>query len=86
MIPLISNPVAYYREMGFTSLDSIVYSTALIGSVGGLLGIAQGIRFGKFNQIVAFGIMTVGSLYGAKKGLDIANKNYRPLRKGQKFI
>ena len=32
----ISNPVAYYREMGFTSLDSIVYSTALIGSVGGL--------------------------------------------------
>jgi len=76
VIPLISNPVAYYKEMGFTSLDSIVYSTALVGSVGGLLGIAQGIRFGKFNQIVAFGIMTVGSLYGAKKGLDIANKNY----------
>tara|TARA_E500000331_G_scaffold357696_1_gene420432 strand:+ start:2442 stop:2663 length:222 start_codon:yes stop_codon:yes gene_type:complete len=73
---MITGPVAYYKEMGFTSLDSIVYSTALIGSLGGLLGIAQGIRFGKFNQIVAFGIMTCGSLYGAKKGLDIANLNY----------
>jgi len=40
--------------MGFTSLDSIVYSTALVGSLGGLLGIAQGIRFGKLNQIIAF--------------------------------
>jgi len=62
--------------MGFTSLDSIVYSTALVGSLGGLLGIAQGIRFGKLNQIIAFSLMTVGSLYGGKKGLDIANKNY----------
>lgn len=76
MIPLINNPISYYQEMGFTSLDSIVYSTALVGSLGGLLGIAQGIRFGKLNQIVAFSLMTVGSLYGAKKGLDIANKNY----------
>ena len=73
---MINNPVSYYQEMGFTSLDSIVYSTALVGSLGGLLGIAQGVRFGKLNQIIAFSIMTAGSLYGAKKGLDIANKNY----------
>ena len=73
---MINNPISYYQEMGFTSADSLVYSAALIGSLGGLLGIAQGIRFGKLNQIIAFSIMTAGSLYGAKKGLDIANKDY----------
>jgi len=62
--------------MGYTSLDSLVYTTALIGSLGGLLGIAQGVRFMKLNQIIAFSIMTAGSLYGAKKGLDIANEYY----------
>ena len=49
---MINNPMAYYKEMGFTSLDSIVYSTALIGSIGGLLGIVQGVRFMKLNQII----------------------------------
>jgi len=73
---LINNPVSYYQEMGYTSLDSLVYTTALIGSLGGLLGIAQGVRFMKLNQIIAFSIMTAGSLYGAKKGLDIANEYY----------
>ena len=73
---MINNPISSYQEMGFTSADSLVYSAALIGSLGGLLGIAQGIRFGKLNQIIAFSIMTAGSLYGAKKGLDIANKDY----------
>ena len=73
---MINNPMAYYKEMGFTSLDSIVYSTALIGSIGGLLGIVQGLRFMQLNQIIAFTIMTAGSLYGAKKGLDIANEYY----------
>ncbi len=73
---MINNPAAYYEEMGFTSLDSIVYSTALIGSIGGLLGIVQGLRFMKLDQIIAFSIMTAGSLYGAKKGLDIANDYY----------
>jgi hypothetical protein len=73
---MISGPKAYYEEMGFTRADSLVYSAALIGSLGGLLGIAQGVRFMKLNQIIAFSIMTAGSLYGAKKGLDIANKNY----------
>jgi hypothetical protein len=76
VIPLINNPVSYYQDMGFTSADSLVYSAALIGSLGGLLGIAQGVRFGKLKQMIAFSIMTAGSLYGAKKGLDIANKNY----------
>jgi hypothetical protein len=76
VIPLINNPVSYYQEMGYTSLDSLVYTTALIGSLGGLLGIAQGVRFMKLNQIIAFSIMTAGSLYGAKKGLDIANEYY----------
>jgi len=73
---MINNPMAYYKEMGFTSLDSIVYSTALIGSIGGLLGIAQGIRHMKLNQIIAFSAMTAGALYGAKKGLDISNADY----------
>ncbi len=73
---MINNPVSYYQEMGYTSLDSLVYTTALIGSLGGLLGIAQGVRFMKLNQIIAFSIMTAGSLYGAKKGLDIANEYY----------
>jgi hypothetical protein len=73
---MINNPMAYYKEMGFTSLDSIVYSTALIGSIGGLLGIIQGLRYTQLNQIIAFSVMTAGSLYGAKKGLDIANEYY----------
>ncbi len=73
---MINNPMAYYKEMGFTSLDSIVYSTALIGSIGGLLGIVQGVRFMQLNQIIAFTVMTVRSLDGAKKGLDIANEYY----------
>jgi len=73
---MINTPMAYYKDMGFTSLDSIVYSTALIGSIGGLLGIIQGVRSMNLNQIVAFSAMTAGALYGAKKGLDIANTEY----------
>ena len=76
MIPLINNPVAYYQEMGFTSIDSLVYTGSLVGALGGILGVINGIRYRQMKQIGVFAAMTVGCGLGLMEGLHIANTYY----------
>jgi hypothetical protein len=73
---MINNPVSYYEAVGFTSVDSLVYSASLIGAVGGIGGIIQGIRFKDTSQILTFSLMLLGCGAGAWQGLRIANMNY----------
>jgi|TARA_R110000824_G_scaffold394242_1_gene593883 hypothetical protein len=73
---MINNPVAYYKEVGFTSPDSLVYTASLIGAVGGIGGIIQGVRFKDTAQILTFSLMLIGCGAGAWQGLKIANMNY----------
>jgi hypothetical protein len=73
---MINNPVAYYKEMGFTSIDSLVYTGSLIGALGGILGVVNGVRYSQMKQIAVFGVMTVACGFGLMEGLDIANKYY----------
>ena len=72
----INNPVAYYKTMGFTSIDSLVYTGSLVGALGGLLGIVNGVRYRQMKQIAVFGIMTVACGFGLMEGLGIANDYY----------
>ncbi len=73
---MINNPVAYYQEMGLSSIDSLVYTGALVGALGGILGIVNGFRYSQMKQVAVFGIMTIGCGFGLMEGLDIANKYY----------
>lgn len=74
---MINNPIAYYEEMGFTSMDSLVYTGSLIGALGGLLGVVNGVRYSQMKQIGVFAVMTVACGLGLMEGLHIAN-NYYP--------
>jgi len=48
---MISNPMAYYDAMGFTSVDSLVYSASLIGALGGMGGLVKGVMNKDMAQI-----------------------------------
>ena len=74
---MINNPAAYYKEMGFTSIDSLVYTGSLIGALGGIFGVVNGVRYRQMKQIGVFSVMTVACGLGLMEGLHIAN-NYYP--------
>ena len=70
---MISNPMAYYDAMGFTSVDSLVYSASLIGALGGMGGLVKGVMNKDMAQIATFTVMFIGCGLGAWQGLNIAN-------------
>ena len=70
---MISNPMAYYEAMGFTSVDSLVYSASLIGALGGIAGTVKGLMSGDMRQGLIFAALAGASLLSAMEGLKIAN-------------
>ena len=50
--------------MGFSSIDSLVYTGSLIGALGGILGVVNGVRYSQMKQIAVFGVMTVACGFG----------------------
>tara|TARA_Y100000034_G_scaffold32922_1_gene40443 strand:+ start:625 stop:861 length:237 start_codon:yes stop_codon:yes gene_type:complete len=68
------NPQAYYSAMGFTSLNSLAYTGALAGIIGGGLGMIQSLRRGSVHGIIPWLILFGAGMYGAGTSFKIADE------------
>ena len=78
-MPEINNPISYYETVPFFSMDSVVYTAALIGMVGGLVGTVQAFRFKyKATEYLPYIALLGASGWAAMDGLTIASAHYTP--------
>ena len=79
----VTNPKEYYEKMGFLNIDSLIYSTALIGMLGGVAGISYNYIWPliraqdptAISDLLPYLALLAGSTWAAKSGLDQANSS-----------
>jgi hypothetical protein len=72
---VVRNPKAYYSAMGFTSLNSLAYTGALAGIIGGGLGMIQSLRRDPgVPGLIPWFILFIAGMYGAGTSFKIADE------------